>query len=473
MKQFTVAASTLFIGAFLTSLTFAEIRLPAILGNHMVLQENTLVSLWGWSEPGEKIDITVSWDTTIYQAKGSSGAKWSVKVQTPAAGGPYSITMKGRNTITISDVLIGEVWDCSGQSNMEMSFSWGIKQYTEDVDNSANQAIRLFHVPRLTADYPQDDLKGEWVVCSPEAVKTFSLAGYFFGSKLHQALSVPVGLIEANWGGTPAEVWTPKDLIEKNPVLQSAADSLKKSEGWPIEPAVAFNAMIYPLVNFTIAGVIWYQGESNVGTASTYHELFTTMIQSWRAAWKSDFPFYYVQIAPFSGYGGSRGAFLQEAQTKTLDVPKTGMVVVGDLVADLKNIHPTDKKDVGYRLADMALSKTYGQKDLPVDYPLFKSMNISKGKAVIIFQNVAKGLVVKGNALDGFYIAGADKVFKPAMAKIEGKTVVVWNKDVPNPVAVRFDFTNASIPDLFNKEGLPVNLFRTDDWNDVSTLSNE
>jgi len=469
MKQSAVAATSLLIGVFMTSVTWADIRLPAVIGDHMVLQEKTLVNLWGWSDPTEAVDVSVSWDTTVYHGRGSSSAKWSLQLKTPAAGGPYTITFRGHDTITVSDVLIGEVWDCSGQSNMEMSYSWGVKQYTADVNNAANQSIRLFHVPRLTAQYPQDDLKGQWVVCSPDAVKTFSLAGYFFGSKLHQVLAVPVGLIEANWGGTPAEVWTPRDSIEKNPVLRTAADSLKKSAGWPVEPSVTYNAMIYPLVNFTIAGVIWYQGESNVGTASTYHELFSTMIRSWRAAWKNDFPFYFVQIAPFSGYDGIRGAFLQEAQTKTLDVPHTGMIVVSDLVADLKNIHPIDKKDVGYRLADLALSKTYGQKDLPVEYPLFKSMNISKGKAVISFQNVANGLMVKGNVLNGFYVAGADKVFKAASATIKGNTVEVWSKEVPSPVAVRFDFTSSSVPVLFSKEGLPVNLFRTDEWNEVNT----
>ena len=451
----------------------ADVRLPAIIGSHMVLQQNTDVNIWGWSDPGEKITISPSWDTTTYTTSGSSGAKWSLKIKTPIAGGPYVLTIKGNNKIIIDDVLIGEVWTCSGQSNMEMSYSWGIKQYTNDIEKSGNQSIRLFHIPKLTATFPQDDLKGNWVVCNPEDLKTFSLAAYFFGQKLHEVLSVPVGLIESSWGGTPAEVWTPKDSVENNPVLKKAADSLKPSRGWPIEPSVTFNAMINPITNYNIAGVIWYQGESNVGTAPTYHQLFSSMIRSWRTAWQKDFPFYFVQIAPFSGYGSSSGALLQEAQTQTLDVPNTGMVVISDLVTDLKDIHPKDKKDVGYRLANLALSQTYGKNNFPYKYPVFKSMQIKNDRATIYFTNANGGLKSKGDTVNGFYIAGADKNFMPATAKINGNTVEVWNKNIKNPVAVRFDFTNSSIAELFNKEGLPVNLFRTDNWDNVNTVNSK
>jgi sialate O-acetylesterase len=448
----------------------AEIRLPAIIGNHMVLQQKNEVNIWGWCEPGEKVILTTTWDTTTYTTKGSSDAKWNLKIKTPDAGGPYQIHLQGNNSITIDDIMIGEVWVCSGQSNMEMSYSWGIKQYADDVANSGNQSIRFFHIHRLTAAYPQDDLTGHWVVCNPEDLKTFSLAGYFFGEKLQKALSEPVGLIEASWGGTPAEVWTPKDSVDSNTDLKKAADKLKPAEGWPIKPSIAYNAMISPITGFDIAGVIWYQGESNVGTASTYHQLFSTMIRSWRQAWQKDFPFYFVQIAPFSGYGENiSGPLLQEAQTETLDVPNTGMVVIGDLVTDLKNIHPTDKKDVGYRLANLALSKTYGRNNFAYKYPIFEKYKIENGKINISFSDLNDGLKQKGDTISGFYISGKDEVFKPASAKIEGNTIIVWQNDIQHPVAVRFDFTNSSIPNLFSKEGLPVNLFRTDDWDDVNT----
>jgi len=473
MKKFTIAFFPIIISCIFFLHAKADVRLPAIISNHMVLQQNTDVNIWGWSEPGEKIILSASWDTTSYTTSGSSEAKWSLKIKTPTAGGPYSLTIKGNNKIVIDDVLIGEVWTCSGQSNMEMSYSWGIKQYTNDIEKSANQSIRLFHVPKLTAAFPQDDLKGYWVVCNPEDLKTFSLAGYFFGQKLHQVLSVPIGLIESNWGGTPAEVWTPKDSVVNNPALKKAADSLKPARGWPIEPSVTFNAMISPLTNYNIAGVIWYQGESNVGTASTYKQLFSTMIKSWRTAWQADFPFYFVQIAPFSGYGSGSGALLQEAQSNTLEVPNTGMVVISDLVTDLNDIHPKDKKDVGYRLANLALSKTYDKTNFPYKYPMFKTMQVKKDRATIYFTNANDGLTSKGDTINGFYIAGADKIFMPATAKITGNTVEVWNENIKSPVAVRFDFTNSSIAELFSKEGLPVNLFRTDNWDNVNTINSK
>lgn len=470
MKKFTIAFFSIVICSTFFLNSKADVHLPAVISSHMVLQQNTYVNIWGWSEPGEKIIISPSWDTANYTTSGSPEAKWILKIKTPTAGGPYSLTIKGNNKIVIDDVLIGEVWTCSGQSNMEMSYSWGIKQYTNDIEKSANQSIRLFHVPKLTAAFPQDDLKGYWVVCNPVDLKTFSLAGYFFGQKLHEVLSVPVGLIEASWGGTPAEVWTPKDSVDNNAVLKKAADSLKPSKGWPIKPSVTFNAMISPITNYNIAGAIWYQGESNVGTASTYHQLFSTMIKSWRTAWQTDFPFYFVQIAPFSGYGSGSAALLQEAQTNTLDVPNTGMVVISDLVTDLKDIHPKDKKDVGYRLANLALSQTYGKTNFPYKYPMFKSMHVKRERATIYFTNAKDGLKSKGDTINGFYIAGADKIFLPATAKITGNTVEVWNENIKNPVAVRFGFTNSSIAELFNKEGLPVNLFRTDNWDNVNTI---
>ena len=411
MKKFALPLLLIMltISAFLTAK--ADVRLPAIIGSHMVLQQNSEVNIWGWCSPGEKIKLTTGWDTVTYNTIGSSGAKWSLTIKTSLAGGPYTLTINGYNKITLEDILIGEVWDCSGQSNMEMNYGWGIKQYTADVENATNKNIRFFHIPKLTADYPQDDTKGNWVVCNPEDLKQFSLAGYFFGQKLQEVLSVPVGLIEASWGGTPAEVWTPKDSILNNPVLQNAADSLKPSKGRPINAAATFNAMINPITNFNIAGVIWYQGENNVGTASTYYALFTTMIASWRKAWHKDFPFYFVQIAPFAGYGNNiSNALLREAQTKTLSSPNTGMIVIHDLVTDINDIHPKNKKDVGYRLANLALSETYGKKGLVYKTPMYKNMKTENGKIRIYFTNADNGLMSKGDTTKDFYIAGADKV---------------------------------------------------------------
>lgn len=452
----------------------ADIRLPAIISNHMVLQQNSEANIWGWCGPEEKIKITTGWDTILYNTKGSSGGKWNISVKTPAAGGPYTLAINGNNKIILEDIMIGEVWICSGQSNMEMHYEKSLQDYATDVANATNKSIRFFHIPNLTSDYPQDDIRGNWVICNSNDMKQFSLAGYFFGEKMQQNLSVPIGLIEASWGGTPAEVWTPKDSIEINPVLKKAANYHTPNPAWPIDPAATFNAMINPITNFNIAGVIWYQGEGNVGVPA-YHILFTTMITSWRKAWHKDFPFYFVQIAPFAGYGNNNisGALLREAQTKTLSLPNTGMIVIHDLVTDLNNIHPQNKKEVGYRLANLALSETYGKKGLIYKTPQYKSMQIEKGKIRIFFTNTGKGLMSEGNIIREFYIAGSDKVFMPAIAEIQGNTIIVWNKSVKGPVAVRFGFSNAAIPNLFSKEGMPVNIFRTDEWDNSNTIVNK
>lgn len=472
MKKIILPGILLLLVSHLFSNANAEVRLPAIIGSHMVLQQNSEVKMWGWCDPDEKIRINSGWDTATYNTTGNADGKWMLSIKTPVAGGPYTLTVNGSNNIVLEDVLIGEVWGCSGQSNMEMNYNWGVKQYTVDAENANNKSIRLFHIPRLTAEYPQDDTKGQWVVCNPDDMKKFSLAGYFFGQKIQEILSVPVGLIEASWGGTPAEVWTPKDAIENNAIVKKVADNLKPIPWGPIRVAATYNAMIYPITNFNIAGVIWYQGEANVSNASTYEPLFSTMITSWRKAWQKDFSFYFVQIAPYAGYGNNiSGALLQEAQTKTTALPKTGMVVINDLVTDVKDIHPKDKKEVGIRLANYALAETYGKKDIVYKNPAYKNMQIEKGNIRIIFKNTGAGLVSKNGSLSDFYIAGADKIFMPATAKIDGNSIIVSNKEIKEPVAVRFGFTNAAMPNLFSKDGLPVNTFRTDDWNDVNTLN--
>lgn len=443
---------------------FANVRLPAVIGSHMVLQQKTEVTIWGWCDAAEKIKLKTSWDTTTYTTVGSSSAKWSMRVKTPTAGGPYQITIDGNNKTVLEDVLIGEVWICSGQSNMEMSVTWGLP-YQDEVTNATDKNIRFFYIPRTTADYPQDDVKSEWVVCNPEDMKRFSAAGYFFGKTLRQNLNVPVGLINASWGGTPAEVWTPIEEINNNSLLKSAAEKLSPSDWWPVTPASTYNGMICPVTKYTIAGAIWYQGEANVKTASTYTQLLSTMITAWRKAWQKDFPFYYVQIAPFAGYGdNSSSAFLREAQTKVLATPNTGMVVVTDLVDNINDIHPKMKKEVGVRLANYALAQTYGKQGIVYKSPSYKSMKVEKDKIRIYFDNADNGLMSKDKTIHEVFIAGEDQNFVPANAKIDRNTIVAWTDKVKKPVAVRFAFRNASLPNLFSKEGLPVDPFRTDEW---------
>jgi sialate O-acetylesterase len=456
MKTIFMIISLLFI----TGLQ-AEIRLPAIIGDHMVLQQKSEVKIWGWSNPDEQISISSSWDTAQVKFRANSGGRWEVKIKTPVAGGPYDIRLKGRNEIIIRDVLIGEVWVLGGQSNMEWSGAQNLPQSLEEMPNANNNRIRLFYVSKKVSDYPQDDLHGQWVVCNPEAMRTFSAIGYFFGKKVFEATSYPMGLINSNWGGTPAETWTPSELVESDPVLKEAAAKQQPNNYRPEKPGIAYNAMIYPLIQFSIAGALWYQGESNAGTHTSYQKLFTEMIGAWRKAWEKEFPFYYVQIAPFSYGDNLNGPMLREAQSKSQSYPKTGMVVISDLVDDVKDIHPKNKKDVAARLANMALAEVYGQPIKHYKSPSYKSMVVEKDKLRISFNNAETGLMSKGGDPTEFYIAGEDHVYVPATAKIQGSEVLVWNKNVKNPVSVRFGFNSIAMPNLFSKEGLPVDLFRT------------
>lgn len=441
----------------------AAVRLPSIIGSHMVLQQKSTVKLWGWSAPAENITIKVGWDTTTYKVTASRGARWVAEIKTPTAGGPYNITIKGSNEILLEDVLIGEVWVCGGQSNMEWSADQGLPQSKEESPNATNKQIRFFYVPKSTSSTPQDDVIAKWVVCSPEDMLHFSAIGYFFGKQINASTGFPVGLINSNWGGTPAEVWTPEEIITHDPDLLHAAEKLSPAAWWPHIRGEAYNAMIYPITQFSIAGAIWYQGESNVGTHFMYKRLFTSMIDSWRKAWGKTFPFYFVQIAPYA-YGDTHinGAFLREAQTQSAVHPKTGMVVVSDLVDNVKDIHPKLKKEVAARLANYALSETYGVKGLAYKSPTYASHAVEKGSIRIQFKDVPTTLISKGGELTDFFIAGADGVFVPAKARIEEKTVLVSAKTVKDPLHVRFGFTNTAMPNLFSAEGLPVNLFRTD-----------
>ena len=440
----------------------AAIRLPAIIGDHMVLQQKADIKLWGWAGPAEILFIKSGWDTTTYSVKTDHGGKWSLSLKTPVAGGPYTISLKASNEIILQDVMIGEVWLCGGQSNMEWSGSQQLPQSLEEAPNATNTMIRFFYIPKSTSAFPQENVTAKWMVCSPEEMKKFSAIGYFFGKQINASTGYSIGLISANWGGTPAETWTPREIVMNDPLLKEAAGKLVPKEGWPMEPGLAFNAMIYPVTSYTIAGVLWYQGESNTTTNATYQSLFTQMIGSWRKAWNKDFPFYYVQIAPYTYEQENIGALLREAQTKSLSYPKTGMVVVSDLVDDVKNIHPKNKKDVAVRLANMALSEIYGQKGLNYKFPMYKNMTIEKDKVRISFYNAENGLVSRQPEPSGFLIREEGGNFLPARAKIEGSTILVWNKDVKKPVAVRFNFNNTDMPDIFSREGLPLNLFRTD-----------
>lgn len=457
-------ALALFIWLSATTLS-GQIRLPSLIGDNMVLQQKSDAVVWGWGEPGSEIKVTGSWNNDTVKTKISNHSFWSVKLKTPEAGGPYTVNIKSGDEITLRNVLIGEVWICSGQSNMEWSPSHNLMNAEEEIKNANYPDIRLFHVTKLASETAQDNCFADWQECSPQSMSTFSSIGYFFSRTLHQNLNIPIGIIEVAWGGTPAEVWVKPDLIEADPFLKSSAEKLLTYDWWPNKPGVAFNAMINPLIPFGIAGAIWYQGEGNTINYESYRKMMNTLISGWRNEFGKNFPFYFVQIAPYAYDPDSKSAMIREAQMQTMnDIPATGMIIVSDLVDDIKNIHPRNKQDVGLRLANLALGDTYGIKGVTYKYPFYESMKIEKNKIRITFSNAANGLIVKGKELKHFEISGADKVFIPALAKIEGNSVIIQAKGLKSPEAVRFSFSNDAIGNLFSSEGLPAAPFRTDNW---------
>ncbi len=494
--------------ALLGAISSADVRLPALISDNMVLQAEGRACLWGWADPNEEIKVRVSWRQVDWTIQADSGGKWIFQMTTPEVGGPYEITFKGKNTVAVKNILAGEVWVCSGQSNMEMALQRAANAKQEIAAANYPQ-IRLFTVERKVAEKPQEDCKGKWVMCSPETAGSFSAVGYFFGREVHKELKQPLGLIHTSWGGTPAEAWTSPEALGENPNLEPILKRYKEALAvypqaiakfkedlakWkeaaqqakaedkrppaqpraplgpesPYAPSALYNAMIAPLTPFIIRGAIWYQGESNAGRAYQYRDLFPTMIKSWWNAWnQEDFPFLFVQLANFMAVKNepneSAWAELREAQSMALELPNTGQAVITD-IGDANNIHPTNKQDVGKRLALWALAKTYG-KDVVYSGPLYKSMEKKDNQIILTFNHVGSGLIAKGEGpLKGFAIAGADHKFVWADAKIEGNKVVVGSDKVPNPVAVRYAWADNPICNLYNKEGLPASPFRTDTW---------
>jgi len=453
----------LFAAIILSLQLSAKVSLPSVFADHMVMQQKSQAAFWGWASPLEEVTVITGWNGKKYTVKADNHANWKVTIETPAAGGPHEITVIGSNTLVLHDVLIGEVWVCSGQSNMEWTPRIGIDNGTQEILEADYPGIRFFSVGHRSAPEKQIDCAGEWVKCSPETMIDFSAVGYFFGRELHKNLNIPIGLINTSWGGTPAEAWTNPAVIEGNEFLKTSAAKLSSVPWCPVEPGSAYNSMLAPIIPYAIAGAIWYQGEGNTANYEAYSTLFPAMIQNWRTEWSTDFPFYYVQIAPFRYGKTNEGALIREAQLKSLSTPNTGMVVVSD-IGNIENIHPRNKVDVGKRLAGWALSETYGKEGITYSGPIYKSISVEKNKIRVFFDFGAKGLIKKGEALTNFQIAGDDKKFVDATAAIDGSTVIVSNAQVKNPVAVRFAFSNIAEPNLFNAEGLPASCFRSDDW---------
>ena len=451
-----------FVFILISGTMMANVSLPNIFGDNMVLQRNSEVKIWGWANPKEEIKLVSSWNNQEYKVTANNQAQWELKIKTPEAGGPYTISIKGYNEIVLKNILIGEVWVCSGQSNMEMSASWGIDNGEEEVKNATNPTIRFFTVSKLTATTPQNNLLGNWTESSPETMKNFSAVGYFFAKHLQEDLkNVPIGLISSNWGGTPAEIWMPEEVVQNDAVLLENAKKLNEQEYGPRQPGRAYNAMIYPIVGFKIAGTLWYQGESNVGS-EVYDKTLSALITSWRKVWQDDFPFYYVQIAPFkNGSNNFSNVIVRNSQRKLLkEINNTGMVVISD-VSDTIDIHPKDKKSVGIRLANLALANTYKTNSKLVNGPLFKGIKIEKNKAIVSF-DYADGLYFENKKSNQFEVAGADGIFYTAEASIKNDEVILTSKKVVNPAKVRFAWGNTIQSYLFNKANLPASSFITD-----------
>ena len=442
----------------------AEINLPGIFADHMVLQQRSHVPIWGFAKPGETVQIRPEWSEDAYSMVTGPQGTWNIAIPTPKAGGPYTVTITGYNEIILKDVLIGEVWLLSGQSNMEWSARSGIHDAEAAVAAANHPRIRFFSVGHATALDPQNLLFGEWSVCTPETMIDFSAVGYFFGRELQTDLDVPIGLIDSSWGGTPMEVWTPKDALLADDLLYQVAGSLKEVPWGPVQAARTWNAMVAPLVPFKIRGVLWYQGEANVGHGDTYDELMELMITSWRNKWGYDFPFYFAQIAPWTYGGHDEGAALRDAQRRALRVPETAMVMTSDITDDVTDIHPRNKLDVGKRFANIARRLVYGTFDGEICGPLLYAYRIDMDAIRVTFAHADDGLVCETDSPQGFEIAGMDRVFYPANARIEGNTVVVSSPEVSQPIAVRYAWEDTAFPSLFNKAGFPASTFRTDNW---------
>jgi len=456
---------TVFILSLFSTSMFGKIILPSIFSDNMVLQQNSKVAIWGWSDPGETVKIVTSWSSKdTIKVKADNTSEWKTNIQTIGAGGPYSIQILGSSKVQLNNVMLGEVWICSGQSNMEMSVNWKLINGEDEASKANNPNIRIFHVQKIGAEYPQQTCNATWAVCSPETMRATSAVGYFFARELQQKLNVPVGIIVSAWGGTPAEVWIEKSRIDNNPELNKAKYN-EHFDGWPGTPGTLYNSMIAPVVPFGIAGAIWYQGESNCNNYPIYSHLMKTLIENWRSDFKKEFPFYLVQIAPYDyGVKGTSEYIREQQEIVTKTVPNTGMVVISDLVDNIKDIHPKNKLDVGKRLAAYALAETYKQNISAYKSPAYQSMQIEKDKVHLTFSNVLSGLKCIGKTPAKFLVAGDDKNFVSATAKIEGNTIVLSSKLVKTPVAVRFCFDDTSMPDVFSIEGLPLAPFRTDKW---------
>ncbi len=508
----TKIALTFALALFLPAVAQAEAKLPAVFGHHMVLQRDKPVSVWGTAEPGEKVTIALAGQTKTATADGQGN--WSLRLDAIQAGGPHQLTVRAANTLTIEDVLVGEVWLCSGQSNMAMNVA-GTLNAEEEIAAADYPELRMLSVARNAAEEPQTDCQGEWLVSSPETAGRFSATAFYFGRRLHQELDVPIGLINSSWGGTAVEAWTSMDaqrsVDELEPIFKPWQERIsgydpaaaqrqyeRAAASWesrvakakaagkrpprrpakPLHPrlnqnrpANLFNGMISPLVPYGLRGAIWYQGErnSNGPTAVLYGLQLQTLIADWRTRFdQGDFPFLFVQLpnfmAPQQEPSETSGwVMVREGMLNTLKTPNTGMAVTVD-IGEEKDIHPKNKQDVGKRLAAWALATTYDVGKV-AGGPIYNSFEKHGGEITLRFDNVGDGLAIAGGGpLKGFAVAGDDRKFVWADARIEGDKVIVSSSKVRGPLAVRYAWASNPTCNLANGAGIPASPFRTDDW---------
>ncbi|SOD11819.1 sialate O-acetylesterase [Pedobacter xixiisoli] len=448
----------------------AQIEMPAFFSDHLVLQQRSNAKIWGNAVGKKEVKVQTSWDKQTYTAKPDDKGNWSVVVKTANAGGPYQIVISQANKVVLKDVLLGEVWLCSGQSNMDMP----VKGYdnlpvTNSLDllmDSPDPMLRLFKIEKKYAANPERNVKGSWQLADASSVAPFSAVGYQFASHLRKQLGVPVGIIQATWGGSPIEAWMDRTLVGdvlKERVLTNQAIY----KGVHQTPGNLYNGMISPLIGYGIAGVIWYQGEQNRHNYGDYLELQHAMVSSWRAKWNiGEWPFYLVQLAPmkYAAREAYKVPLLMEAQLKLPDtLANSGVAILID-GGEEKNIHPANKTLASKRLAYLALAKTYLKKGIPVASPTFKNM-VTKGDTVFVrFNNTPLGLTTYDKPITQFELAGTDKIFYPAKAMLQGNSVRVISDKVKQPVAVRYAFKDWAIGELYSVEGLPISAFRTDNW---------
>jgi sialate O-acetylesterase len=473
MIRFKLTILLLFIHLVFVS---AEIKLPAIFSNNMLMQQKTNANIWGKASVNSTVTLTASWTKKKFTTTANEKGDWKLSFQTPGAGGPYALTVSDGKVITISNVLMGELWLCSGQSNMEMPMKGFKNQPVEganmDILKSRNSSIRLFTVKRNSTIEPQSDVIGQWEEATPATVKEFSATGYYFGRLLQQTLNVPVGLLLSAWGGSCVEAWMNEDMLRAFPsvkIPKTEADIKEKNR----TPTTLYQAMIQPLVGLTMKGIIWYQGESNYDRAASYVDMFSTMVAGWRKNWAQTdtIPFYYCQIAPYEyalitekEKDVINSAYLREAQMKAeLMIPKSGMAVLLD-GGYRAGIHPPKKQIPGERLALLALTKTYGIQGVASESPLYKGIEIHGDTVQVSFERCPMWITANNFESKLFKVAGDDKVFHPAKTWIVRSKIYIKSEEVKKPVAVRYAFENFVEGDLYSTEGLPVSSFRSDSW---------